>query len=511
MSRNHRNFFKRQYVRLKGWLTLGSVGITPRLVFAFAAVAALAAAANLIVENGVSILEQQRNAELVRSTHDSQAITTLRESVGRAEKLVTSAKLSVAMGVFDRAVHEHADADSRASAARYSSARASLAQVLKQYVRDTPASNQSLTRVVNAHRKTADTLVQATRKRREPLRQYSRRGHEHRLARQGIERQCLEIFGHVVARQPLLDLHARLSDLRAAVAMSGAFGGDASTVSLANAEQAVAETLRTTRTRCVDRRVRIGTRAYRTTWYRSCPCARVFVRFESQRFAALDAFARESRKLAALLPADFAVEPQPLMESVPVSWCRRPHLLQSRWFARRLGKRCSARRPALRLLRDHLQHRAAGTAADGRHQSPGTRREYPRRRQWRHSRARYARRGIQFDGASSSPWRARRRAMRSSAWKPRSRSARASCRSSPSRTRSPASPIAGSCSSRSTRHSTRAPRGERVGVFFLDIDNFKTLNDSMGHAYGDRVLIAIARRLEAIAQLLRLRGAAGRR
>ena len=113
MSRNHRNFFKRQYVRLKGWLTLGNVGITPRLVVAFAAVAALAAAANLIVENGVSILEQQHHAELERSTHDSQAITSLRESVGRAEKLVSSAKMSVAVGVFDRAVHEHVEADSR--------------------------------------------------------------------------------------------------------------------------------------------------------------------------------------------------------------------------------------------------------------------------------------------------------------------------------------------------------------------------------------------------------------
>jgi diguanylate cyclase (GGDEF)-like protein len=40
--------------------------------------------------------------------------------------------------------------------------------------------------------------------------------------------------------------------------------------------------------------------------------------------------------------------------------------------------------------------------------------------------------------------------------------------------------------------------GERVGVFFIDIDNFKTLNDSMGHTYGDRVLISIAQRLGAI-------------
>jgi diguanylate cyclase (GGDEF)-like protein len=500
---NRRHLFKRQAVWLKGWLGLGSIGIVPRLIIAFVSVAALAATANLIVERGVAVLEEQRNVALERSALDSQEIIALRESMGRVERAARSADLLRALGEFDRATLEHANTDTTASAAQQVRARAALDVELGKYLDvAAPAPDPLVPRLVAEHRKSANGLQQFQRTRHALRAQYEKllASMDERVSR-SLE-QSWKFLGRVVAKKPLLEVRAQLDLLRVAFATPEAFAmRSAGSDPLAAPEALLANSLRD------------GERALRRapgeSWYRAMSAdlaaltraRESFAESQSHGVAAVDAFARESRRLTARL----AVRPAAARAPVPHEQVSRPSQTPAAdpMSTRSLVAWVSAVvlvvfcylcfatifsivRPVRRLIA--ATHRLA-SGENARVVATGGIRELDTLT-------------VAFNSMAEQLAVARAAARDAQ----QRLEAKVEDRTRQLQELAEQDPLTGIANRRQLFDALNVAllraqaAGERVGVFFLDIDNFKTLNDSLGHTYGDRVLIAIARRLEAIAE-----------
>ncbi len=504
MFKNDRNPFKRQYVRVKRWLTLGRVGIVPRLIIAFASVGALAAVANLIVENGIAILEQQRNAAMERAALDLQAIRTLRESMGRAKQVAMSAELLSALSQVDRTAHEHADADSRESAARYAGARAAVDRALGRFVHEVgAASSRSLPLLVSRHKKSADALVQARRVRRQLLARYSGvlAGMDDRIST-SIDRSWT-ILGRVVAPQYLLEVRAQVDGLRTAFSASASVAsGDAVASPLTDAERALAEILHK-REAALRRAPGADFYEAMTGDVRSLTTTRIsLVDNEQRRSDAADGLARGYTRLSALLttPSSDVALPQATVPPEANALTQAPAAVESNrslvvWLSAVvlvvllyicLATIFSIVRPVRRLIAA-TNRLARGDNA--RVVTSGGIRELDTLAVAFNSMAQQL--AVARGAARDAQQRLEAKVEE------RTRQLQELAEQDPLTGIANRRQLFGALNEALERARARA---ERVGLFFLDIDNFKTLNDSMGHAFGDRVLIAIARRLEALVQ-----------
>jgi diguanylate cyclase (GGDEF)-like protein len=500
--KNIRQLMKRRYVRLKAWLTLGSIGITPRLIIAFASVGALAATANLIVEKGVAILDQQRTVALERSALDTQQIIELRESMGRARHAAMSTEVRGSLAEFDRSMHEHADADTRLSAAHHAQARAVLDGTVRTYLEETGADPGSLLRLVADHKRSATAVVQARRVRRELLTQYSKvlSAMDERV-RSSLE-QSFTVFGRIIAREPLLEVRMHLDKLRATFASPGSFdASELDTGPLAGAESALALTLRNRQAALRDSPGAVWHTAMSGDIQALTTTRVSLFRNEERRLAAADAFARESRKLATLLPTPVQVpplsQPTPVPAASPASvpaadtishrslvgWVSAVVVVMLLYLC--FATIFSIVRPVRRLL---AATRRLARGENARVVASGGIRELDTLT-------------VAFNSMAEQLAVARAAARDAQL----RLEAKVEERTRQLQELAEQDPLTGIANRRQLFGALNEildrarAAGKRVGVFFLDVDNFKTLNDSMGHPYGDRVLIAIARRLESIA------------
>jgi diguanylate cyclase (GGDEF)-like protein len=511
MFKFNRNAPEKLWGGLKKAFTLGNLGIAPRLALAFASVAILAAASNLIVESGVAIVESVTRPGLFSPSLISQEIDAQGAAFEKTDLRIKASRLILALGKFDKAVLDHVVDGSVDSSELQTRARVQMRRTANafaaRYVEIAGAQPRVL-QGLKMHEGSAEALVQASFDRRAALASYfaaftATNEHLHTA----VDRSW-KILGHVVARQPLVKLNAQLDEIQNSFARRNAPGARDGEARLMSAEQTFDATLAQNEA--------VLRRSQGAEWFTVMRSDAALLRksrslltqVEQRQALLTQAFSRETEPLVETLvkvseknlrptgvllpPSATAAQTQPLPVEAPaptrsrsiVAWVTVVVLAILAYIC--VITTLSVVRPVRRLIK------ATARLAAGRDVAPvppGGIRELDTLSQAFNVMAE------QLATARA----ANREAQQSLEDKVEERTRQL-------QELAERDPLTGLANRRqlfaalNTSITRAASTGGLVGAFFLDIDNFKTLNDSMGHAYGDRVLTAIARRLEVAAE-----------
>ena len=236
-----------------------SFGIAFCLVAAFVGVGALVLAANFIVERGAST---ERTIEITRAVPAPATVSKPVKAIvpapvdpppqPRPERhVVSSDRLMLALGEFSRAVHDRVETKTEESDAEYQRAVSELDRASEDFLTQAAVlrakSVAKLPSTINAHKKDADELVRVSDKRREMMSDYLALFEVEYARVHDSLKGAWKVFGRVVARQSLVQLDADLDALRRSTGvLSSAVNAEAPALQpLVATEQAVINNLNT--------------------------------------------------------------------------------------------------------------------------------------------------------------------------------------------------------------------------------------------------------------------------
>ncbi len=244
-----------------------SIGIAGRLAIAFAAVAVLAVTANLIIERGGAVVQTTRldrgqfspipdtarltaaHAAAVPADEPPSRTGETSEAGGGMSEAIARQRLLSAVEAFQHAIDERASIDSAETAVAVQAAMQAADAAARAPWLERQSSGHAVQAALSEYQQAGLRFVQSTESRRAALHEYLGRVD----AMDGRITVSLDgawqLFGRVFARESLLRLHAQIEDLRRRVAaLSNAAAGGAEDTSaldaVAGAESAFASSLR---------------------------------------------------------------------------------------------------------------------------------------------------------------------------------------------------------------------------------------------------------------------------